>query len=184
MRLGISTFDLWPELRQAHLFECIGSVTLHLYSICLVNSGGTRHEDRFRNSSRALLASACGLLLSTGAVAASGYNITPEQIGLIKAGMNQGEVLKAVGEPVDTRSYGKPARPTGLRLLAQGDRTVDVDFDSSGRVVSPSIRLTTQAIPATTGNSPSGLPAVTPWRVYRRRMPWPGWADSLRRRCA
>ncbi|MCP5254423.1 MAG: outer membrane protein assembly factor BamE [Zoogloeaceae bacterium] len=99
-------------------------------------------KTRFRNSSRALLASACGLLLSTGAVAASGYNITPEQIGLIKAGMNQGEVLKAVGEPVDTRSYGNQPGPTWVyRLLAQGDRTVDVDFDSSGRVVSSSIRL-------------------------------------------
>ena len=36
-------------------------------------------KTRFRNSSRALLASACGLLLSTGAVAASGFNITPSR---------------------------------------------------------------------------------------------------------
>ena len=157
MRLGISAFDLWPQTASSSpCSECIGSVTLHLYSICLVNSGGNRREDPIshqlsRAVGKALAACSCPL----GRVAASGYNITPEQIGLAKAG-RQGRIRRpwasamSIRDPMVT-SLDRPV----YRLLAQ---VTGLSTSTSIPLAGWSRRAsgwTTQAIPATTGNSPS-----------------------------
>ena len=65
-------------------------------------------KTRFRNSLRAVGKRLWPALVHWGSGCVR-LQHHPEQIGSIKAGMNQGEVLKAVGEPVDTRSCGNRA---------------------------------------------------------------------------
>lgn len=94
-------------------------------------------------ATRSLLAA--GLALGITAVHARDYNITRDQEQMVQAGMTAGEIRAAFGAPTDVQRPGNglaaiwsyrvadatPAIPDGKTMF-------EVEFDTSGRVVSAS----------------------------------------------
>ncbi len=87
---------------------------------------------------RALLAS--GILFGAAAAqAATGYDITQGQEGLVHPGMTMSQVQRALGRPEQKMAYADQAGPTWtyqVQSPAAPGTKFDVDFGANGKVAS------------------------------------------------